>query len=215
MKIKLSQLKRIIKEEVQNVLSKDEDFSEEEIPTEDFRAEETPEEEKAREDRLALHGLGHDKEMLLASDYPLEPLEEKLNDPSTTNVPLYRGISEYEKSSLKEKLKKTKTLAGEMLHFSGYSSFSEDLNVAKGFAKAYKTNIVMELLPGASGFNYAEWLANDVAELRASGDRYKIDAADNAEPLVEEKEWIFRRGSNYEVVNVIKGNPTIIKVKQT
>lgn len=163
--------------------------------------------EFSEEEKEQLGLLIHDKEHLgVPEGTPVAGVEKALRTMSkTSSKPLYRGLSQ-----------KVEAKPGMVLNFKGYTSFSEDVDIADGFADSYGTKMIMWVARG-KGFNYGEWYRKDLEKIRDT-DPAQWDAIDGDYLLgsaEDEKEWIFPLKSKFQVEQIqIKHGVTFIRVKQ-
>lgn len=173
--------------------------------TEVFTIRETVDFSEEEKEQLGL--LIHDKKHLgVPEGTPVPGVEKALRAMSEVFAkPLYRGLSQ-----------KVDAKPGSVMKFKGYTSFSEDYDIAEGFAESYGSMMVLWLSRGW-GFNYGKWYTKDLERIRDT-DPDQWDAIDGDYLLgsaEDEKEWIFPLGSRFQVESVQeKHGYRIIKVRQ-
>lgn len=185
MRVMISELRKVIKEELVKTLGEGGVFDSGDIE--------------------ALHLLVHDKKHAFDDNFNIPALDKAIKHLSQKcKFPLYRGVH----YGLQDAFDLTKKF-GDIIKFDGYLSFSEDYNVAKEFGNG----IVLHLEQGAIGFNYSEWLRKELIRLK-NEDYEEYDGMDGdymIETCDEEREWILP-GGEYVII-VVDGNDYYIQQK--
>ncbi len=142
--------------------------------------------------------LQHDKSPLTAKG-EVEEIETALYYYlQTCKVPLYRGLYDQEVKALGD------MKIGSNITFGKYMSFSENLSIAKQFAKSGYILVGKELY----GFNYWKYLVTTTEEIKKE-DKAEYDSIDGdyiIQAAKEEKEWIMPKEFGYKITNIKKGN---------
>ncbi|QYW05222.1 hypothetical protein pEaSNUABM21_00208 [Erwinia phage pEa_SNUABM_21] len=132
----------------------------------------------------------HDKGHVIDANRSSPALDDLIAKyPERPEMPLYRGLYEKELMALFKQAKNPFVMINK------YLSFSQDLATAKGFAKAGKTDTMLEILPGPKNkaFNYWQRTYN----LIMAADLDKEFGGDEEERemildgLMDELEWIY------------------------
>jgi hypothetical protein len=127
----------------------------------------------------------------------------------TTTMPLYRGVYKVEAQILQSKK------IGDTFQLGRVTSFSENKNIAQGFASQ---GIMIEVVPGAEGcFNlmafHVDFLNKVEAESPESFDM--IDGDYQREESRREAEWLFPADAIYELLDTPEeGGFMVYKVKK-
>ncbi len=127
----------------------------------------------------------------------------------TTTAPLYRGVYEVEAQILQSQN------IGDTFQLGRVTSFSENKNIAQGFASQ---GTMIEVVPGAKGcFSlvafYVDFLNKIEAEDPAGFDM--IDGSYQRDESLREAEWLFPAGATYELLDTPEeGGLTVYKVKK-
>lgn len=152
----------------------------------------TPEEED-------LLYLIHDKGHIGGSGANIPGINAALRHMSSTAATVYRGISRDELAALNKSPSRFVPR--------GYTSATEDVAVARKFARSYGTNVVL-VMEGFKGFCYWRWLVDWFEKLQKDdAEEYEsVDGDFMIESAREEKEWLFGRTA-YHVESRIKAGP--------
>jgi len=118
------------------------------------------------------------------------------------NKPLYRGLY-IEKAE--------DFIEGENYVFNRYQSFSQNIKIAEEFTQ---NNIILQANTSIGGFNYGGYLINYYENLKYNDPMmYVIEDGDSIiDSAKEESEWIFPRGTKFQVEKKVqKGKLLIIQ----
>lgn len=156
-----------------------------------------------------LHDKGHVIDANHA-DQDLDSLIKKYTD--SPKMPLYRGLYD------KELMVIFKQAKSPFIEIGKYLSFSQEYETAKGFARAGKTDTVLEILPGPKNkaFNYWQRTYNLIkaadVDKEFGGDEDERDMI--LEALMDEREWIYPINFKFQIVKSRnEGSIQIITIK--
>ena len=204
MKITRRQLRRIIEEEKVNVMTEQ---KLRQIVRQQL-IEQAIYDQFSEDDVEELSYLLHDKDHTALNNNPAIEKAFRLYG-ETTTMPLYRGVYKVEAQILQSQN------IGDTFQLGRVTSFSENKNIAQGFASQ---GIMIEVVPGAEGcFNlmafHVDFLNKIEAESPESFDM--IDGDYQREESRREAEWLFPADSTYELLDTPEeGGLTIYKVKK-
>ena len=131
----------------------------------------------------------------------------------TTTMPLYRGVYKVEAQILQSQN------IGDTFQLGRVTSFSENKNVAQGFASQVASQgIVIGVVPGAKGcFNLTAWHIDFLNKVEAESpeDFDAIDGNYQREASRREAEWLFPADTIYELLDTREeGEFMVYKVKK-
>jgi hypothetical protein len=136
---------------------------------------------------------------VIESGKPLRSLENALKYYSESTPILYRGLYEFEMEIF------GKLEVGKVLKPGRYSSFSEDLKIAKEFA-AGESKCLAVLKSGAKGFAYWKYMVWQLEDLK-NNDPEEYENSDGdylLESTEQEKEWMMSMQAQYQVTEISK-----------
>ena len=204
MKITKRQLRKIIKEEKANVVAEQRLRR---IVRQQL-IEQATYDQFSEDDVEELSYLLHDKGHTTLNNNPAIAKAFRLYG-ETTTMPLYRGVYKVEAQILQSQN------IGDTFQLGRVTSFSENKNIAQGFASQ---GIMIEVVPGAKGcFNlmafHVDFLNKVEAEDPAGFDM--IDGDHQRAESIREAEWLFPAGATYELLDTSEeGGLTVYKVKK-
>lgn len=141
----------------------------------------------------------HDKGHVLDANKTDAALDALIDTyPDAPKVPLYRGLYEKELMHIFKQARSPFVRAGK------YLSFSQDFNVAKGFAKAAQTDTVLEIMPGPKNKAFNYW--KRTYDLIKAADVDKEFGGDEEERtmilegLLAETEWIYPHDFKFKIL---------------
>ena len=204
MKITKRQLRRIIREEKANVVAEQKLRR---IVRQQL-IEQATYDQFSEDDVEELSYLLHDKGHTNLNNNPAIAKAFRLYG-ETTTMPLYRGVYKVEAQILQSQN------IGDTFQLGRVTSFSENKNIAQGFASQ---GIMIEVVPGAEGcFNlmafHVDFLNKVEAESPESFDM--IDGDYQREESRREAEWLFPADAIYELLDTPEeGGLIVYKVKK-
>lgn len=141
----------------------------------------------------------HDKGHVLDANRPDSSLDALIKTYSESpKIPLYRGLYDKELMAI---FKQSKSPS---VKLDKYLSFSQNVNVARGFAKTSGTDTVLEILPGPKNKAFQYW--KRTYDLMAAADVDKEFNGDEEERemlldgLKAELEWIYSYGFLFKIL---------------
>ena len=204
MKISKRQLRRIIREEKANVVAEQKLRR---IVRQQL-IEHAIYDQFSEDDVEELSYLLHDKDHTDLNNNPAIAKAFRLYG-ETTTMPLYRGVYKVEAQILQSQN------IGDTFQLGRVTSFSENKNIAQGFASQ---GVMIEVVPGAKGcFNlmafHVDFLNKVEAESPESFDM--IDGDYQREESRREAEWLFPADTIYELLDTSEeGGFMVYKVKK-
>ena len=193
MKITKRQLRRIIKEEKAKVLAE----QKLRLLVSQQLIEQATYDQFSDDDVEDLGLLVHDKDHTYLNNNPAIEKAFQLYG-ETTTMPLYRGVYKVEAQILQSQN------IGDTFQLGRVTSFSENKNIAQGFASQVASQgIMIEVAPGAKGcFNLTAWHIDFLNKVEAESpeDFDMIDGDYQREASRGEAEWLFPADATYELL---------------